>query len=61
MMILRYVALWLARTLGRFRRWISSGWRPPLLWLAATALGVWLAERWFGLEKGTWFEAWKNF
>ncbi|MDZ7360814.1 MAG: tetratricopeptide repeat protein [candidate division KSB1 bacterium] len=59
MMIWRYIVLWMARTVGRIRHWVSSGWRPPLFWLAATALGVWLAERGFGLEKGTWFDAWK--
>jgi len=60
----RYIALWLACILGRFYHWLTSGWRPPVFWLAATALGVFLAE-WlavhfhqFNLKAGSWFQVW---
>lgn len=56
---LRYVALWLARTLGRIYRWLKSEWRPPVIWLAVIAFGVWLAESLFNLPAGTWFLWWK--
>ena len=50
---LRYIRLWLARCIGYSHHWLTSGWRPPLVLLAAvatvTALGVglvWLAGYW---------------
>ncbi len=60
----RSIALWLARMVGHFYRWLTSEWRPPLFWLAATALGVSLAEllavhfNLFNLKAGSWFQVW---
>ena len=41
----RYLMLWLACRQGNIRRSLRSEWIPPVFWLIASAVGVWLVER----------------
>jgi tetratricopeptide (TPR) repeat protein len=41
---------------GRCRRWITGGWRRPALWIVATALVLWLVDRW--IVSLSWLSLW---
>src|SRR5690242_16966888 len=60
----RYSVLYLVRVVGSIYRWLSTSWRPLVIWLAVTAFGVfiaeWLAVRFhlFNVNVGSWFQLW---
>ncbi|MDP9492300.1 MAG: tetratricopeptide repeat protein [Actinomycetota bacterium] len=45
-----------ARIAGNARRWLTSGWRRPTLWVAGTGAALYGVHRWF--KPFSWFSFW---
>jgi tetratricopeptide (TPR) repeat protein len=50
-------AIWrVARAVGRARRWLTSGWRRPALWLAVACALLYAFDRW--ISRLSWLSFW---